>query len=98
MTRFSTLSILLAIALSACVPKAPRRANAAEARAGYPQPGAEQASVENLLEPPSTRDERPELEPGQVYSAGYWHWDGVRYVRVGGTIEDTAPAYLWSHH
>lgn len=88
------LALLFGVA-TACVPKAPRRANSAEARAGAPQRGAEQASVESLLETPSTPARAPTVKPGQVLNAGYWHWDGVRYVRVGGSVETASPGYLW---
>jgi len=96
-TRFSTLTTLIALVAVACVPKAPRRASSAEARAGAPRPGGEQASVEGLLPPSSAPSPAKRVESGQVYNAGYWHWDGVRYVRIGGTVEAEAPAYVWRY-
>lgn len=94
-TRFSTLALLVAVATSACVPKAPRQANSAEARLGAPQRGAEQASVESLLQPSRVEARAPSAAGGQVYNAGYWHWDGVRYVRIGGSTEPALPPYVW---
>jgi hypothetical protein len=96
-TRFSTLATLIALAAVACVPKAPRRASSAEARAGVPRPGGEQASVEQLLHPSKAPNPPRRVKPGQVYSLGYWHWDGVRYVQIGGTVENSTPPYVWQY-
>jgi hypothetical protein len=97
--RISSLVAGLALTqLAGCVPKAPKRANSAESRAGIPYSGAEQASVESLLAPrPAGSAPARAPRAGRIPSAGYWHWDGVRYVRIGETTEDENPAYLWPY-
>jgi len=41
---------------------------------------------------------RPELAypdtPDKRWVAGYWRWDGVRYVWVPGRLEARKPAYI----
>jgi hypothetical protein len=41
---------------------------------------------------------RPELAhpdtPDKEWVAGYWRWDGVRYVWIPGRLEPKKPAYV----
>ena len=90
--------IAAAVAPLSCVPSVPHFTTHAEARAGHPAENAEYGAVETWVEPvaaplqaPPTRGASP-----RAPRAGYWHWDGTRFVKVPADWEDESPAYLWS--
>lgn len=46
--------------------------------------------------PPARHEETPpkNVPPDQIWVAGYWRWDGVRYVWIPGHLEKRAPGYV----
>ncbi|EPL03338.1 YXWGXW repeat-containing protein [Pseudomonas sp. CF161] len=50
-------------------------------------------------QPPPERivEVEPMGRPGYVWSRGYWHWDGRRYVAVHGHWEPVRAGYRYVH-
>jgi hypothetical protein len=81
---------------SACVPSVPHFVTSAESRAGYPYEHADYGSAELLVKPqPLPAQSTRTSENGLVENAGYWHWNGLGYVWIEPSLEDSEPAYLW---
>jgi hypothetical protein len=73
--------LMLAQALaSACVTGRETRPVQADAARGAPPPLDERAPAV--------------VPPGQRWVAGYWRWDGVRYVWISGRLERESADYL----
>ena len=64
----------------ACATGREVRATQAESRDGSPVPREEQ--------PPRA------AKAGELWVAGYWRWDGVRYVWMPGRFEQKESGYL----
>jgi hypothetical protein len=64
------ITLGLVVTLGACATQREQRISSAEAR-------------ERPTDEPCDPKGKPDA-PGQVWSCGYWHWDGVRYAWVDG--------------
>jgi hypothetical protein len=60
-------------------------------RAEYVEVVAPQAPPQRIVE------EEPAPRPGYIWSRGYWHWNGNRYVPVHGHWEAVRPGYRYQH-
>jgi hypothetical protein len=78
-----------------CVGSAPRRPSQAEAARGLPPAPSDHESAARLLIPSGRggADDRSGQAPGSVWVAGYWHWNGVKYVWVRGHWERAKPRF-----
>jgi hypothetical protein len=86
--------------LNACVVGAEGRATRSEILSGPPvEPLARDSALGLLAEKPGVEAPRAggqaPRQPGALETAGYYHWNGVRYVYQGKTAEARAPAYRW---
>lgn len=71
MLRPSVLSLLLVATVGGCATQREQRVSSAEAR--------ERPTDEECVPKGNPK------APGAVWSCGYWHWDGVRYVWIDGS-------------
>jgi hypothetical protein len=64
-----------------------------------PPPPPIQAEVAETAPPPAIEEVRPALPfPGAVWTPGYWHWVGVRYVWVVGRWSARPAGHDWDDH
>lgn len=61
------------------------------------EPRPVQTAIYVASPPPSPLDEIPsgQARPDMVWVAGYWHWNGVRYVWIPGHWEPQRPDRAW---
>jgi hypothetical protein len=87
---------LVALACAGCVVGSPQRPTQAEAVAGPPPPPSEDKTAQQIIDERPRGEARPDAppgkgRPGEVWVAGYWHWDGTHHAWVPGRWEK-APA------
>jgi hypothetical protein len=102
MPRAPTLTLLVtALSLNACVVGAespPTRRNLRTAPPARPVSSTAAGALLRAEQPalhggaPAEKDPPP---PGQVWVAGYFHDDGVRYTWVPGHYEAKNPQWTW---
>ncbi len=61
-------------------------------------PGGKIGNGPNFVAPPAPRIEPVVARPGQVWTPGYWQWDGSRYAWVGGAYVSARPGFVWVRH
>jgi len=58
---------------------------------------ADRLAIDLNIAPPAPQVEAPPPppQPGYVWAAGYWNWDGGRHVWVPGHYIEPRPGYRW---
>ena len=88
-------TLALVVACPGCVVGAEVQPTSAEARQPPPEPGAPPSAARLLHPGPDAHGHQlPARGEGEVWVAGYWHFDGVRYRWVPGQLEASRPRYL----